>query len=52
VVRAGYAAMNKGRPYLVTGTTSKVFAFGSRFLPRMASARIAGNAQRRIAGSH
>jgi uncharacterized protein len=50
VVRAGYAAMQKGRPYLVTGTTSKMFAFGSRFLPRMASARIAGNAQRRITG--
>ena len=51
VVRAGYAAMTKGRPYVVTGTTSRVFAFGSRFLPRMASARIAGNSQQRIAGS-
>lgn len=48
VVRAGYAAMNRGRPYLVTGTTSKAFAFGSRFLPRMTSARIAGNSQQRI----
>ena len=51
VVRAGYAAMTKGRPYVVTGTTSRMFAFGSRFLPRMASARIAGNSQQRIAGS-
>lgn len=50
VVRAGYAAMNKGRPCVVTGTTSKLFAFGSRFLPRMASARIAGNSQQRISG--
>jgi uncharacterized protein len=50
VVRAGYAAMQKGRPYVVTGTTSRLFAFGSRFLPRMASARIAGRAQRRITG--
>jgi short-subunit dehydrogenase len=49
VVRAGYAAMNRGRPYQVTGTTSKVFAFGTRFLPRMASAKIAGNSQQRIA---
>ncbi|MGZ4152314.1 MAG: SDR family NAD(P)-dependent oxidoreductase [Actinomycetota bacterium] len=50
VVRAGYEAMRKGRPYLVTGATSRVFAFGSRFLPRMTTARIAGDAQRRIAG--
>ena len=50
VARAGYAAMQKGRPYLVTGTTSKLFAFGSRFLPRMMSARIAGTSQRRITG--
>ncbi len=48
VVRAGYAAMNKGRPYLVTGTTSKLFAFGSRFLPRMAATKLAGNAQQRM----
>jgi short-subunit dehydrogenase len=52
VARAGYAAMQRGRPYLVTGTTSKLFAFGSRFLPRMMSARIAGNSQQRIAGSN
>lgn len=52
VVRAGYAAMNNGRPYVVTGTTSKVFAFGSRFLPRMVSAKIAGSSQQRIAGSN
>jgi short-subunit dehydrogenase len=48
VVRVGYAAMNKGRPYLVTGTTSKAFAFLSRFLPRMMSARVAGRSQQRI----
>ena len=48
VVRIGYAAMKKGRPYVVTGTTSKVFAFGSRFLPRMTSAKIAGRSQQRI----
>ena len=43
--------MKKGRPYLVTGTTSKVFAFGSRFLPRTMSAKIAGRSQQKIAGS-
>ena len=48
VVDAGYAAMKKGKPYVVTGTTSRVFAFGSRFLPRTVSTRIAGNAQRRV----
>lgn len=48
VVRAGYDAMRKGRPYLITGATSRAFAFGSRFLPRMTSARIAGKSQRRI----
>jgi uncharacterized protein len=50
VVRKGYAAMQKGRPYLVTGTTSRVFAFGSRFLPRMTVARIAGRSQGRVDG--
>ena len=48
VVHAGYVAMTRGRPYLVTGTTSKAFAFGSRFLPRMTAAKIAGNSQQRI----
>lgn len=48
VVRAGYAAMQRGRPFLVTGTTSRVFAFGSRFLPRTTAARIAARSQRRI----
>ena len=28
VVDAGYAAMKTGKPYLVTGTTSRLFAFG------------------------
>ena len=48
VVRAGYAAMQKGRPYLVTGTTSKLFAFGSRFLPRTTAAKIAAKSQERM----
>ena len=48
VVDAGYAAMKRGTPYLVTGTTSRLFAMGSRFLPRTMAARIAANAQRRI----
>jgi hypothetical protein len=47
VAEEGYAAMKKGRPYLVTGTPSRVFAFGSRFLPRMSAVRIAGASQRR-----
>lgn len=51
VARAGYAAMKKGRPYLVTGTSSKLFAFGSRFLPRTMSAKLAGRSQQEIAGS-
>jgi uncharacterized protein len=51
VARAGYAAMKRGRPYLVTGTTSKLFAFGSRFLPRTISAKIAGRSQQKVAGS-
>ena len=49
VADAGYEAMKKGRPYLVTGTSSRAFAFGSRFLPRTAAGRIAGRSQRRIA---
>jgi short-subunit dehydrogenase len=48
VARAGYTAMKKGRPYVVTGTTSKLFAFGSRFLPRTVSASIAGRSQQRL----
>ena len=48
VVDAGYAAMKKGRPYLVTGTTSKLFVLGSRLMPRTMSTKIAGNAQRRV----
>ena len=51
VARAGYAAMKKGTPYLVTGTTSKLFAFGSRFLPRTMSAKIAGRAQQKVPGA-
>jgi uncharacterized protein len=47
VAEAGYAAMMAGRPYLVTGRTSRAFAFGSRFLPRTTTARIAGRTQRR-----
>ena len=48
VVRAGYAAMQKGRPFLVTGTASRLFAFGSRMLPRTTAAKIAGRSQKRI----
>ena len=48
VVRAGYEAMKKGRPYVVTGSTSKLFAFGSRFMPRTTATKIAGRSQRRI----
>jgi short-subunit dehydrogenase len=48
VVRAGYAAMLKGRPFLVTGTTSKLFAFGSRFIPRTTAAKLAARSQARL----
>lgn len=47
VADAGYDAMTRGRPYLVTGASSRAFAFGSRFLPRTTLARIAGSSQRR-----
>jgi short-subunit dehydrogenase len=48
VAEAGYAAMKAGKPYLVTGASSRAFAFGSRFLPRTTTARIAGRSQRRV----
>jgi short-subunit dehydrogenase len=48
VAEAGYAAMKAGKPYLVTGGSSRAFAFGSRFLPRTVTARIAGRSQRRV----
>ena len=48
VAEAGFAAMKAGKPYVVTGATSKLFAFGSRFLPRTLTAQIAGRSQRRI----
>ena len=48
VAEAGYAAMKAGTPYLVTGASSKLFAFGSRFLPRTMTAHIAGRSQRRV----
>jgi len=48
VAEAGYAAMKAGTPYLVTGASSRAFAFGSRFLPRTLTARIAGRTQRRV----
>jgi uncharacterized protein len=48
VVDAGYAAMKRGTPYLVTGTTSRLFAMGTRFMPRTVASKIAGNAQRRV----
>jgi short-subunit dehydrogenase len=48
VAEVGYAAMKAGKPYLVTGGSSKVFAVGSRFLPRTTAARIAARSQRRV----
>ncbi|MGZ8630909.1 MAG: SDR family NAD(P)-dependent oxidoreductase [Actinomycetota bacterium] len=48
VAEAGYAAMKAGKPYLVTGGSSRAFALGSRFLPRTVAARIAGRSQRRV----
>ena len=48
VAEAGYAALKRGRPYLVTGGSSRLFAFGSRFLPRTMSATIAGRSQSRV----
>ena len=33
VAEAGYAAMKRGTPYVVTGAASRAFAFGTRFLP-------------------
>jgi short-subunit dehydrogenase len=47
VAEAGYAAMKRGRPYLVTGGSSRLFAFGSRFIPRTMAAMIAGRSQSR-----
>jgi len=48
VVRAGYRAMRNGRPFLVTGAKSRLFAFGSRFLPRTTAAKLAAGSQRRL----
>lgn len=48
VAEAGFAAMMAGKPYLVTGASSRAFAFASRLLPRTALARIAGRSQRRL----
>jgi uncharacterized protein len=48
VAAAGYAAMKRGRPYLVTGGQSRLFAFGTRFLPRTTAAAIAGRSQRSL----
>jgi uncharacterized protein len=50
VAEAGYAAMKKGRPYLVTGGPSRAFAFGTRLLPRTTAASIAGRSQARTEG--
>jgi len=47
VADQGYEAMKRGRAYLVTGGSSRLFAFGSRFMPRTSASRIAGQAQRR-----
>jgi uncharacterized protein len=48
VAEAGYDAMKRGRPYLVTGSQSRLFAFGTRFLPRTTATAIAGRSQRRL----
>lgn len=48
VANVGFAAMKRGRPYLVTGGESRLFAFGSRFLPRTLAATIAGRSQRPV----
>jgi short-subunit dehydrogenase len=48
VAEAGFAAMKAGKPYVVTGGSSKAFAFASRLLPRTVTARIAGRSQRRL----
>lgn len=48
VAEDGYRAMMRGRPYVVTGASSKLFAFGSRFLPRSTLAGIAARSQRRV----
>jgi uncharacterized protein len=50
VAEAGYAAMKRGRPYLVTGGPSRAFAFGTRFLPRTTASAIAGRSQERTSG--
>jgi uncharacterized protein len=48
VAQAGYDAMKRGRPYLVTGGQSRLFAFGTRFLPRTTATAIAGRSQRAL----
>jgi len=48
VADAGYEAMQRGRPYVVTGATSRLFAFGTRFLPRTTVTRLSGRSQRRL----
>ena len=48
VAEAGYRAMMRGRPYVVTGASSKAFALGSRVLPRTTLAGIAARSQRRL----
>lgn len=49
VAREGYRALKRGRPYVVTGRTSRAFAFATRVLPRTTASKIAGRSQERIA---
>ncbi len=48
VASTGYAAMKRGKAYVVTGAQSKLFAFGTRMLPRTVAASIAGRTQQRL----
>ena len=49
VARAGYRALKRGRPYVVTGASSRAFAMATRVLPRTTASMIAGRSQERIA---
>jgi short-subunit dehydrogenase len=49
VARTGYLALKRGRPYVVTGASSRAFALATRVLPRTTASMIAGRSQERIA---
>jgi short-subunit dehydrogenase len=44
----GYAAMNRGKPFVVHGARNKVGVFGTRLISRPLAARIARKAQERL----